>query len=169
MRKLRESIRLIAIRLRHAYFTGLLGMDIATSARISFGTRLDKTNPKGIHIGEESYTASGAIIFTHDFCRGDSQGYPHRETVLHRGQRHHHVRCPYRRQCRGRQRRHRDEGRPFRLHRGRQSGENHQGGHTDDEVRANRVILAAEALRRPSGSHGVSAKEIRPIPAHHLS
>ncbi len=70
MRKLRESIRLIAIRLRHAYFTGLLGMDIATSARISFGTRLDKTNPKGIHIGEESYTASGAIIFTHDFCRG---------------------------------------------------------------------------------------------------
>lgn len=70
MRKLRESIRLIAIRLRHAYFTGLLGMDIATSARISFGTRLDKTNPKGIHIGEENYTASGAIIFTHDFCRG---------------------------------------------------------------------------------------------------
>ena len=70
MRKLRESIRLIAIRLRHAYFTGLLGMDIATSARISFGTRLGKTNPKGIHIGEESYTASGAIIFTHDFCRG---------------------------------------------------------------------------------------------------
>ena len=70
MRKLRESIRLIAIRLRHAYFTGLLGMDIATSARISFGTHLDKTNPKGIHIGEESYTASGAIIFTHDFCRG---------------------------------------------------------------------------------------------------
>ena len=70
MRKLRESIRLIAIRLRHAYFTGLLGMDIATSARISFGTRLNKTNPKGIHIGEESYTASGAIIFTHDFCRG---------------------------------------------------------------------------------------------------
>ncbi|MBE5033948.1 acyltransferase [Gallalistipes aquisgranensis] len=70
MRKLRESIRLIAIRLRHAYFTGLLGMDIATSARISFGTRQDKTNPKGIHIGEESYTASGAIIFTHDFCRG---------------------------------------------------------------------------------------------------
>lgn len=70
MRKLRESIRLIAIRLRHAYFTGLLGMDIATSARISFGTRLDKTNPKGIHIGEESYTASGTIIFTHDFCRG---------------------------------------------------------------------------------------------------
>ena len=70
MRKLRESIRLIAIRLRHAYFTGLLGMDIATSARISFGTRLDKTNLKGIHIGEESYTASGAIIFTHDFCRG---------------------------------------------------------------------------------------------------
>ncbi|WP_418892364.1 acyltransferase [Limibacterium fermenti] len=44
-------------------------MDIAKSARISFGAKLDKTNPSGIHIGDESYVASGAIIFTHDFAR----------------------------------------------------------------------------------------------------
>ncbi|WP_324721854.1 acyltransferase [Salinimicrobium sp. HB62] len=44
-------------------------MNIAKSARISFGTRLDKTNPKGIHIGQETYLASGVIMFTHDFCR----------------------------------------------------------------------------------------------------
>ena len=31
--------------------------------------KLDKTNPKGIHIGEDSYIASGAIVFTHDFSR----------------------------------------------------------------------------------------------------
>jgi len=40
------------------------------TALISFGTKLDKTNPKGVHIGEESYFASGAILFTHDFSRG---------------------------------------------------------------------------------------------------
>lgn len=45
-------------------------MDIAKSARISFGAKLDKTNPLGVHIGDETYIASGAIIFTHDFARG---------------------------------------------------------------------------------------------------
>lgn len=45
-------------------------MNIAKTARVSFGAKLDKTYPKGINIGEESYIASGAIIFTHDFSRG---------------------------------------------------------------------------------------------------
>lgn len=44
-------------------------MNIDKSARISFGAKLDKTNPKGVHIGKNSYIASGAIIFTHDFSR----------------------------------------------------------------------------------------------------
>ena len=44
-------------------------MDIHKTARMSFGTKLDKTNPKGVHIGEESYLASGAIVFSHDFSR----------------------------------------------------------------------------------------------------
>lgn len=70
MIKIREFIRLFFISLRYFYFTKAFGMDIAKSARISVGTRLDKTNPKGIHIGEESYFASGAIMFSHDFSRG---------------------------------------------------------------------------------------------------
>lgn len=44
-------------------------MDIHPSARISFGAKLDKTNPQGVHIDAESYIASGAIIFAHDFSR----------------------------------------------------------------------------------------------------
>ena len=44
-------------------------MHIHKSARISYGAKLDKTNPKGIYIGKESYIASGAIVFTHDFSR----------------------------------------------------------------------------------------------------
>lgn len=44
-------------------------MNISKSARISFGAKLDKTYPNGIHIGSESYIASGAIVFSHDFAR----------------------------------------------------------------------------------------------------
>ena len=57
------SIRLFSLR-------KIYHMDISKSARISFWTMLDKTNPKGIHIGDESFVASGAMVFTHDFCRG---------------------------------------------------------------------------------------------------
>ena len=70
MTKLREFIRLIAISVRHLYHTRIYGMDISESARVSVGTKLDKTHPAGIHIGAESYLASGAIMFSHDFCRG---------------------------------------------------------------------------------------------------
>lgn len=70
MSKIRNFIRLIVITLRHFILTAVYGMNIDRSARISFGTKLDKTNPKGIHVGEESYIASGALIFTHDYARG---------------------------------------------------------------------------------------------------
>lgn len=66
---LRNFIRVMALNLQHAIYTYIYGMNIHKSARISYGAKLDKTNPKGIHIGEESYVASGAIVFTHDFCR----------------------------------------------------------------------------------------------------
>lgn len=69
MRKIRSFIRLIVISIRHYILRHLYGMDIHKTARISFGAKLDKTNPKGIHIGKESYLTSGAIIFSHDYSR----------------------------------------------------------------------------------------------------
>lgn len=57
------------IGVQHWVLTHLYKMHIAKTARVSFGTKLDKTNPRGIHIGEESYLASGAIMFSHDFSR----------------------------------------------------------------------------------------------------
>lgn len=69
MKIVRDFIRLIVITIRHWVLCGLYGMHIDKTARISYGAKLDKTNPKGIHIGEESYIASGAIVFTHDFSR----------------------------------------------------------------------------------------------------
>ena len=57
------------IAFRHWVLVSLYGMHISRSARISYGAKLDKTNPQGIHIGKNSYIASGAIIFSHDFAR----------------------------------------------------------------------------------------------------
>lgn len=57
------------ISFRHFVFTKVYRMDISKQARISYGAKLDKTFPKGIHVGAESYIASGAIVFSHDFSR----------------------------------------------------------------------------------------------------
>lgn len=67
--KLRNYIRITIIFLHRIIYTKIYGMKIHSTARISCGAKLDKTNPKGIFIGEESYIASGAIIFSHDFSR----------------------------------------------------------------------------------------------------
>ncbi|MBN1415989.1 MAG: acyltransferase [Bacteroidales bacterium] len=69
MKKIRELIRLIAIGVRYFVLTRIYRMDISSTARISYGAKLDKTYPQGIHIDEDSYVASGAIIFSHDFSR----------------------------------------------------------------------------------------------------
>lgn len=44
-------------------------MDISPGARISLGAKLDKTYPTGIHVGDESYVASGTLVFSHDYAR----------------------------------------------------------------------------------------------------
>ena len=45
----------------------IYGMNIGQGVRISMGARLDKTNPKGINIGDFTAVTSGATILTHDF------------------------------------------------------------------------------------------------------
>lgn len=69
MSKLRNFIRLIVINMMHMLYSKIYGMHLNKKARISFGAKLDKTNPKGVYIDEDSYVASGAIIFAHDFAR----------------------------------------------------------------------------------------------------
>lgn len=66
----RKGLRLLAIRIQSFIYTKIYNMDIDPSARISFGAKMDKTNPRGVHIASESYIASGAIVFAHDFSRG---------------------------------------------------------------------------------------------------
>ncbi|MBV9287277.1 MAG: acyltransferase [Hyphomicrobiales bacterium] len=44
-------------------------MDIGKDVQISLRARLDFTNPRGVHIGDGTYVAFAAVIFTHDMSR----------------------------------------------------------------------------------------------------
>lgn len=51
------------------YLSGLLGMNIHETALISLKAKLDKTNPKGLHVGAYTHIAFGAVVLTHDMVR----------------------------------------------------------------------------------------------------
>lgn len=50
------------------YFRTIYGMNIAPDVRMSFKSRIDKTNPKGLTIGSETMVAFDAIILAHDYA-----------------------------------------------------------------------------------------------------
>jgi len=62
--KLRDSL----LYLRTWYFRTVYGMNIAPDVRISFKSRIDKTNPKGLTIGSKTMIAFDAIILAHDYA-----------------------------------------------------------------------------------------------------
>jgi acetyltransferase-like isoleucine patch superfamily enzyme len=53
--------------LRRQYYRRVWGMDIGEGVHISLSTKLDLSNPKGVHIGAYSCLAFGSVILTHDF------------------------------------------------------------------------------------------------------
>ncbi|MCE9793824.1 acyltransferase [Shewanella indica] len=59
----------VLIFFRMFMFIHLYKMDIHPSAKVCRKARLDTTNPKGVHIDEDTYCAAGVIVFSHDFCR----------------------------------------------------------------------------------------------------
>ena len=56
-------------KLRRLYFNKLWGMDIGPNCRISLSARSDKSNPRGVHIGDGTAINFGACILTHDYPR----------------------------------------------------------------------------------------------------
>ena len=66
--RVREIIREWLISIQRVYYL-YYGYDISKTAKISLGAKLDKAAPQRIHIGDESYVASGARILGHDYCR----------------------------------------------------------------------------------------------------
>lgn len=57
------------VELRRRYLNAVWGMNIAEGCAISFEAKLDKANPRGIHIGRDTAVNFGASVLTHDFVR----------------------------------------------------------------------------------------------------
>ena len=56
-------------RLRGGVLRWAWGMDIGPGCRISLTATLDKTNPRGVHIGADTEVSARADIFAHDSAR----------------------------------------------------------------------------------------------------
>ena len=65
-----KHLRNFLVFCRKWVLTQVFGMDIDPSAQLSLSARLDKTFPKGVHIGAQSYVAFEACILAHDRTRG---------------------------------------------------------------------------------------------------
>jgi acetyltransferase-like isoleucine patch superfamily enzyme len=69
LRPMKRFVRDVMIAFQLHLFRTVYGMDIAKNCRISLKARLDKTNPQGVHIGDGTYVAFGAVILAHDMSR----------------------------------------------------------------------------------------------------
>ncbi len=67
---MRTRLRATVIELRRLYLVKVWGMDIHPDTLISLQVNLDRTYPKGIHVGEGTAISFGAVILTHDYIRG---------------------------------------------------------------------------------------------------
>lgn len=63
-------LRRLLVKLKYLYYVKIWGMKIDPTATYSLSVRLDKTNPKGVHVGAFSYLAFEVAILTHDRTRG---------------------------------------------------------------------------------------------------
>lgn len=81
MRSLNRFLKLrdLLVGARKLYLTRVWGMDIHPTATFSLSARFDKTYPKGVHVGAESYVAFDACILAHDTTRR-----MYRDTVIGR-------------------------------------------------------------------------------------
>lgn len=65
----RNRLRWKMTELRRLYLVHVWGMDIGEGCTISFEAKLDKSYPRGIHIGRDTAVTFGCAILTHDYAR----------------------------------------------------------------------------------------------------
>lgn len=66
---MKEKIRGLLLNLYIQYLNKFYGMNISENARISLKAKLDKTHPKGVFIGCDTFVAAGVRVMSHDYCR----------------------------------------------------------------------------------------------------
>jgi len=74
--RMREALRNVVVAIRRHYLIRVWKMDIGEGTVISLSAKLDKTNPRGIHIGKYTVVTFGAAILTHDYVN-DRDGDVH--------------------------------------------------------------------------------------------
>lgn len=57
------------VAVKRWYYTRIFGMHLHPTAQFSLRAHLDKTHPTGVYVGEYSWIALGAMVFTHDYTR----------------------------------------------------------------------------------------------------
>ncbi len=67
--RIRREIRPFSAELYRLYLNKMWGMDIGPDCMISLSARMDKTFPRGIHIGRSSAVNFGAVVLAHDYTR----------------------------------------------------------------------------------------------------
>src|SRR6185436_13836999 len=65
--QMRDWLREIVLAVRREYLRRVWQMEIGEGTAISGSAKLDKTNPRGLHIGKYSVVTFGAAILTHDY------------------------------------------------------------------------------------------------------
>jgi acetyltransferase-like isoleucine patch superfamily enzyme len=65
--RIREALREVVQKFRRLYFIRVWGMEIGDGSVVSLSAKLDKTNPRGIHIGKYTVVSFGAAILAHDY------------------------------------------------------------------------------------------------------
>jgi acetyltransferase-like isoleucine patch superfamily enzyme len=64
-----KALRRLLVTIRRLYLTRIWGMDLDPTCQFSLSTRFDKTFPRGIHVGAETYLAFDAAILSHEMIR----------------------------------------------------------------------------------------------------
>ena len=65
------------------YLRSHFGMDIGENVIIARTVHLDKNiNPKGIHIGDNTWLLRNAMVLAHDYCRGENGTGKRYETYI---------------------------------------------------------------------------------------
>lgn len=64
------EVRHTLIALKRLWLVHVWGMDIHPTVRVALSARLDRTFPKGVHVGAYTMIAFEARIMTHDRTRG---------------------------------------------------------------------------------------------------
>jgi len=65
--RLRDQLREIVISIRSQYLIHVWHIELGQGTTISLSAKIDKTNPRGLHIGKYTAVTFGVALLTHDY------------------------------------------------------------------------------------------------------